>query len=172
MKKVKKINNYLIVVFNARERDEYRDIGNYGVIAEETYTGDLDQDRGELIYDDIDTLKKAIQKVQNVDLETVVASLDGPWGGPWDKAICDTYDLLVSRFRLDDLRKLLEGLENGTAVIKMKSSPDSQTNCLTTGKKASNCKRWFDSRLYLYMYIFILAAIIGTGLAQLILYLH
>lgn len=48
MRKMKKINGYLVVKFNARELREYEStaLGEYGVIDAELYTGILDVDRG------------------------------------------------------------------------------------------------------------------------------
>lgn len=48
MRKMKKINGYLVVKFNARELREYEGaaLGEYGVIDAELYTGILDVDRG------------------------------------------------------------------------------------------------------------------------------
>ena len=48
MRKMKKINGYLVVKFNARELREYEGaaLGEYGVIDAELYTGNLDVDRG------------------------------------------------------------------------------------------------------------------------------
>lgn len=47
MRKMKKINGYLVVKFNARELREYEGtaLGEYGVIDAELYTGNLDVDR-------------------------------------------------------------------------------------------------------------------------------
>lgn len=44
MRKMKKINGYLVVKFNARELREYEGtaLGEYGVIDAELYTGNLD----------------------------------------------------------------------------------------------------------------------------------
>ena len=39
MRKLKKINGYLIVRFNEREKREYETLGTYGVIDAELYTG-------------------------------------------------------------------------------------------------------------------------------------
>lgn len=46
MRKMKKINGYLVVKFNARELREYEGtaLGEYGVIDAELYTGILDAD--------------------------------------------------------------------------------------------------------------------------------
>ena len=52
MRKMKKINGYLVVKFNARELREYEGtaLGEYGVIDAELYTGNLDIDRGAMEY--------------------------------------------------------------------------------------------------------------------------
>ena len=43
MRKMKKINGYLVVRFNDREKREYEGtgLGNYGVIDAELYTGEI-----------------------------------------------------------------------------------------------------------------------------------
>ncbi len=48
MRKIKKINGFLVVKFNDREKREYEGtaLGEYGVIDAEVYTGNLDIDRG------------------------------------------------------------------------------------------------------------------------------
>ncbi len=52
MRKMKKINGYLVVKVNARELREYEGtaLGEYGVIDAELYTGILDIDRGAMEY--------------------------------------------------------------------------------------------------------------------------
>lgn len=58
MRKMKKINGYLVVKFNARELREYEGtaLGEYGVIDAELYTGNLDVDRGAMEYDNAGSL--------------------------------------------------------------------------------------------------------------------
>ena len=62
MRKMKKINGYLVVKFNARELREYEGtaLGEYGVIDAELYTGSLDIDRGVMEYDGAETLDEAV----------------------------------------------------------------------------------------------------------------
>lgn len=52
MRKLKKINGYLVVRFNDREKREYEGtgLGNFGVIDAELYTGILDVDRSVMEY--------------------------------------------------------------------------------------------------------------------------
>lgn len=45
MRKIKKINGFLVVRFNDREKRNYPDLGSFGVIDAEQYTGDIDFDR-------------------------------------------------------------------------------------------------------------------------------
>lgn len=54
MRKIKKINGFLVVKFNDREKREYEGtaLGEYGVIDAEVYTGNLDIDRGAMEYED------------------------------------------------------------------------------------------------------------------------
>lgn len=59
MRKLKKINGYLVVRFNEREKREYETLGTYGVIDAELYTGHLEIDRDVFEYEDADSLEAA-----------------------------------------------------------------------------------------------------------------
>ena len=63
MRKMKKINGYLVVKFNARELREYEGtaLGEYGVIDAELYTGNLDVDRGAMEYDNAGSMEEAVE---------------------------------------------------------------------------------------------------------------
>ena len=52
MRKIKKINGFLVVRFNDREKRNYPDLGSFGVIDAEQYTGDIDFDRDAMEYTD------------------------------------------------------------------------------------------------------------------------
>ena len=69
MRKMKKINGYLVVRFNDRERRDYETLGAYGVIDAEFYTGHLDVDRGALEYDDAGTMEQAIEQARGLESE-------------------------------------------------------------------------------------------------------
>lgn len=71
MRKMKKINGYLVVKFNDRELREWEGsaLGNYGVIDAELYTGTLDVDRSVMEYDDAETLEEAIEKARGLESE-------------------------------------------------------------------------------------------------------
>ena len=69
MRKVKKINGYLVVRFNERERRDYPQLGAYGVIDAELYTGNLDVDRGEMEYEDAETLEAAMEQARGLEGE-------------------------------------------------------------------------------------------------------
>lgn len=71
MRKMKKINGYLVVQFNDRERREHEGtaLGNFGVIDAELYTGVLDIDRSVMEYDDAETLEVAVEQAQGLDAE-------------------------------------------------------------------------------------------------------
>ena len=69
MRKVKKINGYLVVRFNERERRDYPQLGAYGVIDAELYTGNLDADRGEMEYEDAETLETAMEQARGLEGE-------------------------------------------------------------------------------------------------------
>lgn len=71
MRKLKKINGYLVVRFNDREKREYEGtgLGNFGVIDAELYTGILDVDRSAMEYDDIETLEIALEQARGLESE-------------------------------------------------------------------------------------------------------
>ena len=71
MRKIKKINGFLVVKFNAREKREYEGtaLGEYGVIDAEVYTGNLDIDRGAMEYDDADALEVAVELARGLESE-------------------------------------------------------------------------------------------------------
>lgn len=72
MRKIKKINGYLVVRFNSREKREYETLGTYGVIDAELYTGDIDIDRGAMEYDEADTLEVALEQARGLESELEV----------------------------------------------------------------------------------------------------
>ncbi len=88
MRKIKKINGFLVVKFNDREKREYEGtaLGEYGVIDAEVYTGNLDIDRGAMEYDDADTLEVAVELARGLESEEDITDpdtfgagrLDGP----------------------------------------------------------------------------------------------
>lgn len=71
MRKLKKINGYLVVRFNDREKREYEGtgLGNFGVIDAELYTGILDVDRSVMEYDDAETLEIALEQAWGLESE-------------------------------------------------------------------------------------------------------
>lgn len=69
MRKIKKINGFLVVKFNDKERRENPSLGLYGVIDAELYTGDIDFDRSEMEYDDAETLEIAVEQARSLDAE-------------------------------------------------------------------------------------------------------
>lgn len=74
MRKIKKINGYLIVKFNDRELRVWADtaLGNYGVIDAELYTGRLDVDRSVMEYGGAETLEEAIERARGLESELEV----------------------------------------------------------------------------------------------------
>lgn len=71
MRKIKKINGYLVVKFNDREKrdNEGTGLGEYGIIDAELYTGHLDIDRGEMEYDGAGTLDEAVELARGLKSE-------------------------------------------------------------------------------------------------------
>ena len=69
MRKMKKINGYLVVRFNDREKRDYPQLGNFGVIDAEQYTGDIDIDRDVMEYDDADTIEVAVEQARSLNAD-------------------------------------------------------------------------------------------------------
>lgn len=69
MRKVKKINGYLVVRFNEREKQGYPQLGSVGVIDAELYTGCIDTDLGAMEYEDADTLEAAVEQARGLESE-------------------------------------------------------------------------------------------------------
>jgi hypothetical protein len=71
MRKMKKINGYLVVKFNDRELREWDGtaLGNYGVIDAELYTGCLDVDRGAMEYDNAGSIEEAVELARGLESE-------------------------------------------------------------------------------------------------------
>lgn len=87
MRKMKKINGYLVVRFNDREKRGYPALGNYGVIDAEVYSGNLALDMGEMEFYDAETMEIAVEQARGLDSEfdveepevklTIVKDVDG-----------------------------------------------------------------------------------------------
>lgn len=71
MRKIKKINGYLIVKFNDREKRVYEGtaLGEYGIIEAELYTGRLDADRDTMKCDTAGTLEEAVELARSLETE-------------------------------------------------------------------------------------------------------
>ena len=71
MRKIKKINGYLVVRFNDREKrlNEGTGLGSFGVIDAELYSGILDIDRDLMEFDGADTLEEAIDQARGLEAE-------------------------------------------------------------------------------------------------------
>lgn len=87
MRKMKKINGYLVVRFNDREKRERPELGNFGVIDAELYSGNLLVDLDAMEYTDADRIEVAMEQARGLDSEfdmeepevqvTVVKDVDG-----------------------------------------------------------------------------------------------
>lgn len=71
MRKIKKINGYLIVKFNTREMEKWGStgLGMYGVIDAECYTGNLAHDRVEMQFDNAQTIEEAVDQARSLESE-------------------------------------------------------------------------------------------------------
>ncbi len=71
MRKVKKINGFLVVKFNDRELREWEGtaLGRYGVIDAELYTGHLAIDRSAMEYDNAGSMEEAVELARGLESE-------------------------------------------------------------------------------------------------------
>lgn len=69
MRKMKKINGFLVVRFNDREKRNNPTLGSFGVIDAEQYTGDLDFDLDVFEYTDADLIEIAVEQARGLDAE-------------------------------------------------------------------------------------------------------
>ena len=67
MRKLRKINGYLVVRFNEVERNGMEGLGTYGIIDAELYTGKLGIDIGAMEYSDAETIEQAAEQAQGLD---------------------------------------------------------------------------------------------------------
>lgn len=87
MRKMKKINGYLVVRFNDREKRERPELGNFGVIDAELYSGNLLVDLDAMEYTDADLIEAAVEQARGLNSEfdmeepevqvTIVKDVDG-----------------------------------------------------------------------------------------------
>lgn len=112
MRKIKKINGFLVVKFNDREKREYEGtaLGEYGVIDAEVYTGNLDIDRGAMEYDDADTLEVAVELARGLESEEDITDEPPEEKGPSDEqtAPCGGCPLQGKKRELIQLGRLLK----------------------------------------------------------------
>ena len=69
MRKMKKINGFLVVRFNDREKRNNPTLGSFGVIDAEQYTGDLDYDLDAFEYTDADLIEIAVEQARGLNSE-------------------------------------------------------------------------------------------------------
>lgn len=69
MRKMKKINGFLVVRFNDREKRAYPELGSFGVIDAEQYVGDIDIDLEAMEYTDADLIEIAVEQARGLDAE-------------------------------------------------------------------------------------------------------
>ncbi len=69
MRKMKKINGFLVVRFNDREKRNNPTLGSFGVIDAEQYTGDIDFDLDAMEYTDADRIEIAVEQARGLEAE-------------------------------------------------------------------------------------------------------
>lgn len=69
MRKMKKINGFLVVRFNDREKRVYPGLGSFGVIDAEQYVGDIGIDLGEMEYTDAESIEIAVEQARGLNAE-------------------------------------------------------------------------------------------------------
>lgn len=130
MRKIKKINGFLVVKFNDREKREYEGtaLGEYGVIDAEVYTGNLDIDRGAMEYDDADTLEVAVELARGLESEEDIT--DEP---PTYTAAVETNESYTEE--AVEPTALIEGWTRRLATqVKSKHYPDTDPDTFGAGR--------------------------------------
>lgn len=130
MRKIKKINGFLVVKFNDREKREYEGtaLGEYGVIDAEVYTGNLDIDRGAMEYDDADTLEVAVELARGLESEEDIT--DEP---PTYTAAVETNESYTEE--AVEPAALIEGWTRRLATqVKSKHYPDTDPDTFGAGR--------------------------------------
>lgn len=130
MRKIKKINGFLVVKFNDREKREYEGtaLGEYGVIDAEVYTGNLDIDRGAMEYDDADTLEVAVELARGLESEEDIT--DEP---PTYTAAVETNENYTEE--AVEPAALIEGWTRRLATqVKSKHYPDTDPDTFGAGR--------------------------------------
>ncbi len=69
MRRMKKINGFLVVRFNDREKQSYPQLGSFGIIDAELYTGSIDIDLDTFEYNDADTIEVAVEQARGLSAE-------------------------------------------------------------------------------------------------------
>ena len=69
MRKMKKINGFLVVRFNDREKRVYPELGSFGVIDAEQYVGDIYLDLDAMEYTDAETIEIAVEQARGLNAE-------------------------------------------------------------------------------------------------------
>lgn len=108
MRKIKKINGYLIVKFNAHELREWEQLGAYGVIDAELYTGCLNADRSIMEYNSAETLEEAIEQARGLGSEFDIDEHSQKDEGDADTAKLHPGSLSDINATLDYLRRKLD----------------------------------------------------------------
>ena len=67
MRKMKKINGFLVVRFNDREKRVYPELGSFGVIDAEQYVGDIYLDLDAMEYTDAETIEIAVEQARGLN---------------------------------------------------------------------------------------------------------
>ena len=140
MRKIKKINGFLVVKFNDREKREYEGtaLGEYGVIDAEVYTGNLDIDRGAMEYDDADTLEGAVELARGLESEE-----DNTGEPPTYTAAVETNESYTEE--AVEPAALIEGWTRRLATqVKSKHYPDTDPRTAAHelyGFKMASCRR-------------------------------
>ena len=132
MRKIKKINGFLVVKFNDREKREYEGtaLGEYGVIDAEVYTGNLDIDRGAMEYDDADTLEVAVELARGLESEEDIT--DEP---PTYTAAVETNESYTE-----------EAVEPAALIEGWTNTPRTAASCSTASSTRQSASRRIDWR--------------------------
>lgn len=110
MRKIKKINGYLIVKFNDREKrlNEDTSLGEYGIIDAERYTGRLSVDRKAMAFDNAYTLDEAVELARSLEAEMDVNDEEPAYIVSTETNNCYTEKEINPQLLIDDWENTLK----------------------------------------------------------------
>jgi len=149
MRKMKKINGYLIVRFNDREKRERPELGAYGVIDAELYSGNLTVDLSAMEYTDADRIEIAVEQARDLNSEfdveepeikvTIVKESDGETSEVSYDPV-KMFDITRTLLELDIQKGMGEDIDPRTAAHELRGFAKA---LMTMGMVSGNDERFY-----------------------------